>query len=170
MKDQLQPMDFVALLELLGDENQGVRELARSLALPPSSIHNALRRLDKCGLYNARRKSVRRRAVLEFIEHAAKYIFPIEIGSEAEGIPTSHSAPPLQELIASSSQDRFVWPIKGGGSIGRAVQPIDSRVPSLAQKRPQLHAKLALVDAFRVGRARERNLAKNQLQEMLGLS
>lgn len=163
-------MDFVILLELLGDESQGLRDLARGLELPPSSVHNALRRLERCSLYDAKRKTVRKRALLEFVQHAAKYIFPPELGSETEGVPTSHSAPPLSELVSSSSSDNIVWPMEGSGTVGRSLKPIDARVPSLARNRPKLHSKLALVDAFRIGRARERNLAKEQFQAMLGLS
>jgi len=47
------------------------------------------------------------------------------------------------------------------------VQPLYSSVPGAAARDAELYALLAWVDALRIGRARERNLAAKELAERL---
>ena len=50
---------------------------------------------------------------------------------------------------------------------GVAVEPLYSSVPGAAQRDPELYYLLALVDALRMGRARERAFAEKELAERL---
>jgi hypothetical protein len=50
---------------------------------------------------------------------------------------------------------------------GAAVQPLDSSVPGAARRDPALYDLLALVDALRIGRARERSLAEKEITQRL---
>jgi hypothetical protein len=51
--------------------------------------------------------------------------------------------------------------------LGRAVAPLYRSAPLAAAEDPRLHELLALVDALRVGRARERTLAREELDRRL---
>ncbi len=50
---------------------------------------------------------------------------------------------------------------------GFAVEPLYTSVPMAAKADPALYELLALVDTLRVGRARERNLAEEELKKRL---
>ncbi|MEJ1973089.1 MAG: hypothetical protein WDM96_11715 [Lacunisphaera sp.] len=64
-------------------------------------------------------------------------------------------------------------PARLAGSEGRvqgaAVQPLYGSVPGAARRDPELYHLLALVDALRIGRARERALAEKEIGERLNL-
>ncbi len=47
------------------------------------------------------------------------------------------------------------------------LKPIYETVPAAAQRDPSLHEMLALVDALRIGRARERAMAEKELARRL---
>jgi hypothetical protein len=49
------------------------------------------------------------------------------------------------------------------------VQPLDRSVPQAARRDPALYDLLALVDALRIGRARERGLAEKEINRRLDL-
>ena len=50
---------------------------------------------------------------------------------------------------------------------GIEIKPLYKTVPEAAKQDPQLYARLALVDALRDGRARERKLAEEELIKTL---
>jgi hypothetical protein len=65
------------------------------------------------------------------------------------------------------AEDSIVWPSASGSSYGSAIAPLYARATELPQRCPSLYEKLTLVDALRVGRARERKLAAEELQNRL---
>jgi len=82
------------------------------------------------------------------------------------GMPTAHAAPPLSEEIMGDDLPP-VWPDPEGTVRGETLEPLYRTVPMAARNDPQLYELLALVDAIRIGRARERNLAEKHLKERL---
>ena len=70
--------------------------------------------------------------------------------------------------INSAPGEAPVWPHPKGESKGPSLSPISPTAPDVALADPVLHQLLALLDALRVGRARERDLAKKLLSEALG--
>ena len=80
-------------------------------------------------------------------------------------MPTAHSAPPLCDEI--TSDDVYVWPGAGGRARGASVTPLYEGAISLPEREPDLYRALALVDAVRVGRVRERRLAMKHLERSL---
>lgn len=165
----LKPQDILVLLKLLALEGKPRRlvDLAMELGLAQSEVSASLERARRSGLINAQKKELIRSALEEFLIHGLKYSFPAEIGMLARGIPTSHSAPPLAEKIVSNEDDQYVWPHPDGSLRGQAVSPLCQWAPEAARKDPRLHELLALVDALRVGRARERMLAAEELRRRL---
>jgi hypothetical protein len=69
--------------------------------------------------------------------------------------------------ISAGEQIPPVWPDPDGKVQGAAVQPLYSSVPHAASRDPALYDLLALVDALRLGRARERALAEKELGKRL---
>jgi hypothetical protein len=84
-------------------------------------------------------------------------------------MPTSYAAPLLRELIQHEAAKDLppVWPDPEGKVRGYALEPLFRNVPYAALRDQQLYELLALVDALREGRARERNLAATELRRRL---
>ena len=60
-----------------------------------------------------------------------------------------------------------MWPSAKGKQKGQAIQPLYRSVPEAALNDAKLHEMLALVDAIRVGSARERKLAVVELKKRI---
>jgi len=102
----------------------------------------------------------------EFALHGAKYAFPGVRLPMAVGVPTSHSAPAFAGVFAPGSMD-FVWPHPNGSVRGTGVEPLHPAVPFAAMQDAKLYEMLALFDALRVGKARERGMALKRLQALI---
>lgn len=163
----LKPLDVVVGLKAhlwTGSLAWTFERLAAALAIAPSQAHTSLRRLEAAGLYRPASRSLRTRAFGLFAEHGIPHVFPVEVGEMVVGMPTAHAAPPLCELLVSG--DAYVWPAKDGVE-GRSVAPLHPGVPAAAAADDALYRALALLDAFRVGRVRERRLATEELPRLL---
>ncbi len=79
------------------------------------------------------------------------------------GMPTAHAAPPLNGLIQQGSEPPPVWPTPNGTIRGTEFSPLYKNLPEAARRDPKLYELLALVDAIRDGRAREREIAIREL-------
>jgi hypothetical protein len=102
----------------------------------------------------------------EFALHGAKYAFVAVQLPLAVGVPTSHSAPAFAGVFAPGSTD-FVWPHPNGSVRGVGVEPLHPSVPYAAMQDAKLYEMLALFDALRVGKARERGMALERLQALI---
>ncbi len=166
----LRPQDLLLALKLaVLPEVPSLAELGGSLGLSASQCHAALRRAATCGLVDGKSRRVRQAALLEFLVHGAKYVFPARRGPLTRGVPTAHSAPPLAASIRGA-EEACVWPDPEGELRGEALQPIYKTAPLAARRDPALHELLALLDAVRAGRARERNLAVAELERRIALA
>lgn len=139
---------------------------------------------ESVGIYRVTRKRVRRSGLpgsdaladnvvrphghnlAEFALHGAKYAFPAVKLPLVVGVPTSHSAPAFAGVFAPGSTD-FVWPHPNGSVRGVGVEPLHPSVPFAATQDAKLYEMLALFDALRVGRARERGMALERLQGLI---
>lgn len=165
----LKPQDVVLLLKMFLWEDRSWRliDIAQELGLSQGEISFALQRLKKSKLIDYDKKKPLIAPMLEFLIHGVKYMFPVDPGPISRGIPTSHSAPPLVKKIVVDENDQYVWAFAEGKIRGQSIEPLYSEVPFAVMKDPKLHELLALVDALRVGRARERNLATTELQKRM---
>lgn len=102
----------------------------------------------------------------EFALHGARYAFAADKTPSTIGVPTSHSAPAFDGVFAPGSED-FVWPHPNGTKRGVGVEPLHPSVPFAAMQDAKLYEMLALFDALRVGRARERGMALERLQALI---
>jgi hypothetical protein len=132
-----------------------------------SEVHASVQRAAKAGLVQLDDRAPNRQALLEFLVHGLKYAFPAERGAITRGMPTAHAAAPLAKKLAASNEPPPVWPDPEGSVRGEALEPLYRSVPSAARADAQLYEWLALVDAVRSGRARERELAAKELRRRL---
>jgi DNA-binding MarR family transcriptional regulator len=171
----MKPQDIVILLKLLSQEQQmavpygsdpyALRSLEASLGISKSEISASLKRSIAAGLATKtpERITVNRRNLVEFVLHGLKYVFPAKPGAPERGVPTGFVAPMLKGDIVSAGEDSHVWPFADGVARGVAVEPLFKSVPEAALKDERLYEYLALIDALRLGRPREANLAKDKL-------
>ena len=130
-----------------------------------SEISHSLVRSKFAGLLDDSGKKVMRLALMDFLQYALALVFPQKPGAVVRGIPTAHSAPPLNKEI--DSEELYVWPSASGKVRGHGIAPLYPSVADAAMKDEKLYQLLALADALRVGRARERNLAVKELKERI---
>ena len=75
------------------------------------------------------------------------------------GLPTSYAAEPLKSQILADNDPLPVWPYPHGTVRGVALDPIYKGAPKAALHDSRFYPLLALCNAIRSGRTRERNLA-----------
>lgn len=169
VKSGIRPQDILILLKIVCCKDRDWRavDLARELKISPAEVSMALERARSVGFLDAEKRRVMKAPLLEFLLHAVKYVFPAEPGPLCRGIPTSHSAPPLANRIVAAEDDQYVWPHDEGNVRGQAIAPLYDSAPEAARQDPKLYEFLALIDALRVGRARERNLAAEEIEDRL---
>jgi hypothetical protein len=163
----LKPQDILVLLKLAaGAPSWTFDSLARDLGLSASAVHRSLDRAEAAGLYDSKRREVRIASLTEFLTHGVQYVFPATWGGEARGLPTAWGAPPLSGQLLSAGNPP-VWPEARGKARGVALKPLHPAVPEAAQRDSRVWELLALVDAIRIGGARERSLAARELRKRL---
>ncbi len=165
----MKPQDIVVLLKLVGLKGGwSYRQLAQELFMSIGEVHNALNRAARAQLFDTSENRPRIQALEEFLIHGLKYAFPAERGSITRGTPTAFAASPLNQIISSPDDVNMpVWPDPDGSARGYKLEPLFSSVPKAVKKDKALYELLALVDAIRDGRARERNLAVEHLRDRL---
>jgi hypothetical protein len=109
---------------------------------------------------------VNRHNLAEFALHGAKYAFAPERLPPGPGVPTSHAAPAFAGVFADGHEP-LVWPDAHGTVRGEGLLPLHPCVPGAALRDPALYELLALFDALRAGRARERGMAATRLQKLI---
>lgn len=165
----LKPQDVAVALQLALTPGCTYAALSEATGISQGEVHNAVRRLRGARLVRADATQVTRSALLEFLGAGVSYAFPAEAGPEARGVPTSHAAGVLGNGF--STADPLVWPSVDGGVRGASVNPLYASAAATATQNPALYELLALVDAIRLGRTRERTRAKHVLRErLLGLA
>jgi hypothetical protein len=167
----LKAQDIVLSLELaLAGPLASYHRLGEALGLSASQAHASVKRCLKAALLspatNSRGFAANIENLLEFLVHGVRFVFPAERGALTRGMPTAHAAPPLKDRIRSEGPAP-VWPHPAGKVQGEALLPLHKSGLTIAEKNPKVYQALALVDAIRGGRARERKLAAELLTELL---
>jgi hypothetical protein len=159
--------DIVVLAKLVsyGGRRPPIAQVAVDLSLSSSQVHLSLKRLERSRLIDSATKGCKPllRPVEEFLVHGVKYVFPARRGEPTRGVPTAHAAPPLRDQIAAGADLPPVWPSPTGQVRGITLEPLHKIAPFAAAQDPVVYELLALVDALRDGRARERQIAEREL-------
>jgi len=154
-------------LVALGESKWSYSSLGLEISMSPSEVHSGLKRAVAARLFDEQRRRPVKKALLEFLIHGVKYAYPPSRGGLTRGVPTSFAGPPLRDLIVSSDQLPPVWPDPEGEEQGYEFAPLYKSVPKAAAKDFKLYELLVLVDAIRDSRAREREIAVNEIRARL---
>ncbi|HEU4774083.1 MAG TPA: MarR family transcriptional regulator [Lysobacter sp.] len=166
---ELKPQDLLVLLKAKAHPGQRwtYAALAAALYMSPSQVHASVKRATAAGLSVVRGRgdwAPVRPALLEFVVHGARYVWPAMTGPVKRGVPTSFGAEPLAKHITAAPNEAPVWAHPAGSAKGPSLSPLYRTAPAAALADPALHRLLALLDAVRVGRVRERTLAVDLLR------
>ncbi len=160
-------LDIVVLLKLLLERRKSpYAQLSEELGISASEIHAAVRRGIAAGLIDPESRLPLRKPLQDYLLHGVRYAFPAKLGPVVRGLPTAYAARPLSDKISSNDLPP-VWPDPEGNIRGVAVEPLYGSVTKAAKRDSLLYELLALVDALRIGRARERNLAEEELKQRI---
>lgn len=167
----LKPQDFLVSLKISVNDNSPLTfaELGRELSMSASEVHSASERAIICRLLTKDNGQLRaiNSALQEFILYGAKYVFPPIMGSIVRGVPTGAAGYPLRQHFTQGEMLEFVWPAPLGNTRGISLLPIYPSAPIAASNDSKLYEMLVLVDALRVGAAREREIATLELARRL---
>ena len=166
----LKPQDIYILLKLvgLGESHWTYASVASDLFMSASEVHAGIKRVVAARLMHSQRGGPLKKSLEEFLIHGVKYAFPPDHGGLTRGVPTGYAAPPLKNIISQPNEPPPVWPDPEGGTRGYEFSPLYKTVPKAALKDKMLYELLAIVDAIRGGRAREREIAIEELKVRLG--
>jgi hypothetical protein len=167
----LKPQDVLILLKLvaIGKENWSFSTLSTALYMSPSEVHAGIHRAlaARLAVKITDRVKPSIRSLEELIIHGLCYVFVPDRGEITRGMPTLHAAPPLSQVIVSSSDPPPVWPDPEGNVRGQSFSPLYKSVPKAARQDHQLYELLVLTDAIRGGRQREREFAMKEISKRL---
>lgn len=172
----IKPLDIVLLVSMVGlkpDARTTFLQIAAELGSTTSTMNRSVNRLLTSGLLVKHRTgslspsdySVNRRGLYEILVYAIRYLMPTTVGAPARGMTTAHSGPDLKPLI--HAEIPYVWPYVDGTDFGPGIEPLDPSVPRVAASHPLFYRIMALTEACRVGRVRERKLAEDLLRALL---
>lgn len=162
----LKPQDIVIMLKLVVRDRSewSYPALSYELSMSASEVHAGVKRAVAAKLMDMHRKVPVKSNLLEFLIHGVKYAYPPDFGGLTRGIATSYAAQPLKSLITQTDEPPPVWPDPEGPVRGYEFSPLYSSVPHACKVDSKLYELLALVDAIRDGRAREKKLAIKEIQ------
>jgi hypothetical protein len=174
-RQSLKSQDVLLLLKLLSfglekRDRPSQADIAETLGLSQPEVVHCFSRLKRSGLLSSQGE-IKPMAMIEFIVHGLKYVFPAELsGGMGRGILTCASA--IEELKKNlgpreQADQNYVWPSSDGSSRGILVEPIYSSATFAALHDKRLHEFLALVDSIRLGGVRERRLAQERIEYLV---
>src|SRR6056297_671212 len=171
----LKPQDILVVLKLIamGDRSWSYVQMANELSMSASEINAGVKRCLSANLLqpdfmDGKSPKPALKGVEEFLIHGLKYVFVPERGELTRGVPTGYAAEPLKNMIVASDDPPPVWPYSEGQVRGFSFSALYRSVPQAALVDQRLYELLALVDAIRGGKAREREIAIVELRKRLG--
>ena len=169
---ELKPQDLLVLLKVAvhPPRRWTYAALGEALSMSASEVHASVRRAVASGLAVAPARgewSPVRPNLLEFVLHGVRYIWPAALGPIKRGVPTAFGVEPLASVVTAAPGEAPVWAHPAGSAKGPTLSPLYRTAPQAALADPALHRLLALLDALRTGRARERALAAQWIEAEL---
>ena len=159
----------LALVVLNRDRHDRLQyaRLGAMLAMSSSEAFKTTRRLIAAGLVEPSGWRPLHQPLCNYLVHGVPHAFPGKLGEPTRGVPTAWAAPALAKALPQGSDLPPVWPWSEGKVRGHSVEPLFWSVPKAVKQLPALYEGLALVDALRIGRARDREIAHGLLEKFL---
>lgn len=164
----MRPQDIVVLLKIfsLGETEWRNKDLSSSLFISQSEVSESLNRSLYAGLIDIDKKTIQKSALFGLLVYGLKYMFPVQAGTLARGIPTSASAPILMDDFPNETS--LVWPDPTMEKRGLLIEPLYPKVTEAIKLDPILYDLLALAETFRLGNDKQVNRAKELLSNIFG--
>ncbi|MFK8014965.1 MAG: hypothetical protein AB8G17_05960 [Gammaproteobacteria bacterium] len=163
--------DSVREIDLDPASDWSYRSISEATGISLAEVSAAIKRAIKSNLLIKLDEKSRpipvRQSLHEFIEHGVRYVYPAERGAPVRGIPTAFASALFDGKISATNELPPVWRYAAGSTSGYALSPIYKSAPAAAAKDPMLYELLVLVDVFRIGREREKSIARELLKERL---
>lgn len=174
---ELKPLDVVVAVMAAAIEpaDWTIAAMAEALGVSSSQAFRSAQQAAAVGFLHAERAGrrvthrVHRAPLIEFLTHGVRYTFVPEHGRLTRGVPTAHAAPVLASHFRATDAAVPVWPHPAGTVRGESLEPLHRCVPDAALRQPRFHEVMALIDALRTGRARDRAIAADLLPRSLGV-
>jgi hypothetical protein len=167
----LKPQDVLFLLKLVawGKKPWSFNKIAVDLGMSPSEVHAAAKRAlaARLALKEGDKIWPNIRCLEDFLFHGIQYVFVPERGGLERGMPTAYASAPMDAWFVEDNNPPPVWPDPEGKVRGESFTPLYKSAPIAAKNDSELYQLLALVDAIRGGRVREREMAKKELKKRL---
>lgn len=166
----LRSQDIYLLLALVAwpaDEKRTYQRLSNAVGLSLSQVHRSLSRAESSHLFDKSRRKIHAPELLEFLSHGLRYAFPAIPAQIQRGVPTCWQAPGLEGLMEMSKKEPFVWPAPNGTHRGQAIEPLHKSAITAVTDDDEFYRLLAIADILRVGSARERKVATEELRKAL---
>lgn len=167
----LKPQDVLVVLKLvaLGGEPWSYNSLALELAMSPSEVHGAVKRILAARLAVRFDDEIRPHIshLMDFLLYGVPYVFVPDRGELLRGMATGYAASPMEGQFVLGDEPPPVWPDAEGEVRGLAFSPLYKSAPKAARNDQALYELLVLVDGVRGGRARERDFASKELRRRL---
>lgn len=167
-QDTLRPTDLAVVISLaVTPHGSGTTfgTLGEVLGISASTAFASVQRLQRAGLLRPGTREPNRHALRNFLAHGVRHAFPPVLGRETRGVPTAHTGPELSAQFDSAQP--IVWPDPAASVRGTALVPLLPQATGLPGHAPVIYNALTLVDALRVGQARERNAALTALDRLM---
>lgn len=159
-----------------------VRGLGSSLGVSKTEVSASLRRCidnNLLILMNSSTNSlislidsdwnVNKKALFELIKYAIPYLYPPKQLGLDYGVLTGFAAPVLKDELTSAGTSIYIWPSEYGTAFGQVLEPIYKTVAFASTHDQFVYNCFALIDAYRLGKAREKDIAIKLIEkEILG--
>lgn len=166
----LKPQDLAVALKLVVLRGRWLSyaALGEAMHLSRYEAHAAVQRLLAARLLDVVEGSPRpvMDVLRSFVVYGAPHAYPPVRGELTIGFPTAQAVPPLKGKVAVDELPP-VWPHPEGIARGQGLLPLYEKLPLAARDDPALYELLALLDALRIGQGRERELARQLLEQRL---
>lgn len=167
----LKPQDLAMAFKLvsLAGQRLSYLALAESMHMSQFEAHACMARLSGARLLAEvdGAPALVMAAFRPMVLYGAAYFFPAVRGEITMGFPTAYGVEPLKSKVLFADETPPVWPHADGPVRGSVLLPLYPNLPLAAAKDQTLYALLALFDALRIGQAREREIARALLEDML---
>ena len=164
----MRPQDIVVLLKIfsLGEQEWRSKDLSSSLFISQSEVSESLNRSLYAGLIGVDKKTIQKSALFGLLVYGLRYMFPVQAGTLARGIPTAASAPILKDDFPNETS--LVWPDPTMETRGLLIEPLYANVVEAVKLDAVLYELLALTETFRVGNEKQVARAKELLSNIFG--
>lgn len=173
-RNNLKPQDCLVLASRIFHPSYDQQNTAAQVMISQSSASYSYQRLRNASLLLKSGEANLANSI-EFMIYAIKYLYPAKLSNLSVGIPTAHSHPSLN-FVNWKGQFPIIWPfVIVDDSIdseiklvrGETLQPIHKNVPFVSFVHYEFHQLFALIDMIRIGKAREKKIAQDELKKFI---